>query len=152
MSEPISGYPMPTDTVHVSMEGRQYRIFNFDLGEGVVRTKILVVAIIVVPWVALLLLIGVSPLGKGMTFYTLVPAVVSWWALRVDAGGRPSYALAWDRLRFWLRRGRPLVPQPGGGDGSVGKAFIVRASWVLLDKAAVERGAGGTKKVRMPWR
>jgi hypothetical protein len=130
-------YQLPTDTQHVSIESRQYRIFTFDLGEGIGRTKALIVALIVVPWVVLMALLGVSIL-RGAVLYMFPPALVAFRALHTDAGGRPTYAKWLDQCRYWLRRRRPLVPQPGGGQG-VSPAFIVHPKWVVLDGAAISK-------------
>ena len=130
-------YPLPTDTQHVSIESRQYRLFKFDLGEGIGRTKMLVVALIVVPWITLMALLGVSILTWSV-FYIGPPAALAFAALRTDAGGRPTYAKWLDQVRYWLRRHRPLVNQPGGGHG-VAPAFIVHAKWVVLDETAISK-------------
>ena len=125
-------YPLPTDTQHVSIESRQNRLFTFDLGEGIGRTKMLVAALIVVPWIALMALLGVSILTWSV-FYIGPPAALAFAALRTDAGGRPTYAKWLDQGRYWLRRHRALVHQPGGGQG-VAPAFIVRGRWVVLEE------------------
>lgn len=137
MSAPYGGYPLPTDTQHVSIESRQYRLFNFDLGEGISRMKMLVCTVIVVPWIVLMVILGV-PLLAQSPFYIVPPAAICIFALRTDAGGRPTYAKWLDRARYLRRRRRPMVERPGGGQG-VNRAFIVRAAWVLLDQAAIER-------------
>lgn len=137
MSEPLSGYPLPTDTQHVSIESRQYRMFNFDLGEGISRMKMLVGVIIFVPWFVLMGLVGVSLL-KQFPIYIAPPSMVTFFALATDAGGRPSYAKWLDRVRYLWRRSRPLVSKAGGGQG-VTPAFIARAEWVLLDQSQIER-------------
>ena len=57
-------FPLPTDTTHVRIESRQYRIFKLDLGEGVPRRKLAVGAAIIAPyWLILGVIFHLSPLG-----------------------------------------------------------------------------------------
>lgn len=148
MSEPWGGYQLPTDTQHVSIESRQYRLFNFDLGEGISRMKMLVGVLIFVPWFVLMAIIGVSLL-RQFPIYIAPPALVTFFALATDAGGRPSYAKWLDRGRYLWRRSVPMIDKPGGGQG-VSPAFIVRAEWVLLDQTQIARrvasSAGGNQQ------
>lgn len=137
MTEPWSGYPLPTDTQHVSIESRQYRLFNFDLGEGISRMKMLIAVLIFVPWFVLMAIVGVSLL-RQFPIYIVPPALLTFFALATDPGGRPSYAKWLDRARYLWRRALPLIEKPGGGQG-VAPAFIARAEWVLLDRAQIQR-------------
>lgn len=132
--------PLPTDTVHVRIESRQYRLFKWDLGEGVPRRKLGVGAAIVGPYWILLTLIGVSPLSKhgGGALYVVPAALLVYLALRPDAGGRPHYALWADRLRFGWRRQFPMI----GGTVSrlePGQPFVVTASYVVVDPNSSRR-------------
>ncbi len=129
-----SRFPLPTDTAHVRIESRQYRIFKFDLGEGVARWKAGVAVVLVAPYWLLLLLLGVSPLaghGRGGLLFLFPAALLVWAALRPDAGGRPRYALWLDRIRFLYRRGIPMIASPIA-DTTPARPFIVSAEWVVI--------------------
>lgn len=117
---------MPTDTVHVTLESRQYNMFNLDLGEGVARRKMLVSAIVGGVWVTLMLIIGV-PLMNAPWAYVVPPTLLVVFATKLDAGGRPNYASWLDRFRFLLRRRRPLIPPVGEPD-----RHLVAAWWANL--------------------
>jgi hypothetical protein len=137
-----SRFPLPTDTAHIRIESRQYRIFRFDLGEGVARWKVAVGAAIIVPWFLLMgLILRVPPLvgnGKGSLLYLFPAVIMTWAALRPDAGGRPRYALWLDRFRYWLRRTAPMIDNPISRPAP-GRPFIVSASWVVLNPAPTRR-------------
>ena len=141
MSE-FSRFPLPTDTAHIRIESRQYRIFRFDLGEGVARWKVAVGAAIIVPWFLLMgLVLRVPPLagnGKGSLLYLFPAVIMTWAALRPDAGGRPRYALWLDRFRFWIRRAAPLIDNPISRP-TPGRPFIVSSSWVVIDPGRSRR-------------
>lgn len=131
-------YPLPTDTRHVSIEGRQYRLFNkVDLGEGIPRTTALIVVLITVPWVVLMITFGVGLAGGLLMVYLMPPAVLSFFAIRPDHGGRPSYAKWLDHARWLMRRHEPLIPLPGGSDGK-NRSFVARGQWVVLDVHAIK--------------
>lgn len=138
----MSRFPLPTDTAHVRIESRQYRIFTFDLGEGVARWKAAVAAVIVAPyWVLLAGVFGVSPLsghGRGGMLFIFPAVVMVWAALRPDQGGRPRYALWLDRWRFLRRRGAPMIAGPLSRTRPA-RPFIVTAEWVLLDPTRARR-------------
>src|SRR4051812_13952983 len=111
----MARFPLPTDTAHLRIESRQYRIFKFDLGEGIVRWKAAVATAIVAPYWVTLLMLGVTPLsgtGRGGVVFIFPAVVMVWAALRPDRGGRPCYALWLDRLRFAGRRRRPMIATP----------------------------------------
>ena len=111
-------YALPTDTRHVKIRSRQYDLFNKDLGEGYERQKALVVAIIVGAWAVLMLIAGAPLLSSAtVAIYVAPPALLSFFAVKEDAGGRPAYASWWDRIRFLFRRDRPLVPNIGHPQG-----------------------------------
>jgi hypothetical protein len=132
-----SRYPLPTDTAHIRIESRQYRIFKFDLGEGIARWKVAVAVVIIVPyWMVLGLILQVPPLlgnGKGSLLYLFPAVLMTWSALRPDAGGRPRYALWLDMFRFWVRRSDPMIDHPISRL-TPGRPFIVSASWVVIDQ------------------
>ena len=136
-------YPLPTDTRHVRIESRQYEIFNFDLGEGIVRSRAVVAAIIVLGWVIIAAIAGVPLLSQfGPACYLGPPAVLAFFALRTDNGGRPAYALWWDHLRYLLRRGKPIVPRITGDEQA--PAFTVRASFTVIDVEKIKPARGTT--------
>lgn len=106
---------LPVDTAHVTIEGKQYELFGFDLGEGVYRRVIAVGAIVFAGWALLMVILGVPLLAKtGIAFYTVVPSLVTFMALRKDRMDRPMYAMWWDWVRFQPRRFRRVVPRPTG--------------------------------------
>ncbi len=137
-----SRFPLPTDTAHVRIESRQYRIFSVDLGEGIARWKAGVAAVLVAPyWLALTAVFHLSPLaghGRGGLLFLFPPVVAVWAALRPDAGGRPRYALWLDRGRFRVRRSRPMIEGPLAATAP-GRPFLVCAQWVVLDPARTRR-------------
>lgn len=131
-------FPLPTDTRHVSIEGRQYRLFNkVDLGEGIPRTTALIVVLITIPWIVLMASLGVGISGTKLVFYLLPPAVLSFMALRKDGGGRPSYAKWLDYVRWRMRRHQQLIPLPGGSDGK-NRSFVASGQWVVLDADTIK--------------
>lgn len=149
-----SHFPLPTDTAHVRIESRQYRIFKFDLGEGVARWKAGVAVVLVAPYWLLLLLLGVSPVaghGRGGLLFLFPAVLLVWAALRPDAGGRPRYALWLDRARYLTRRGAPMIASPIANT-TPARPFIVSAEWVVIhhrprrDKTLTRTVPNRTKK------
>jgi hypothetical protein len=132
-------FPLPSDTAHVRIESRQYRIFKLDLGEGVPRRKLAVGAVIILPyWLILGVIFGLSPLagqGKGGIAYIAPAALLVFLALTPDEGGRASYVLLLDRIRFFLRRFTPMIASPIARP-TPGRPFIVTARWSVIDPAA----------------
>ena len=101
-------YPLPTDTVHVRIESRQYRVFKMDLGEGIPRSWLKVGALIYAPWLLLCNAIGI-PFVAGFALWVAPPGALTWWLMSRDAGGRIRLRGVLD-LAFWhLRRPRPIV-------------------------------------------
>lgn len=137
-----SRFPLPTDTAHIRIESRQYKIFRFDLGEGVARWKVAVGTAIVIPWFVIMgLIFRVPPLaghGKGALPYLFPAVIMTWAALRPDAGGRPRYALWLDRFRYWMRRSTPMIDNPISRP-TPDRPFIVSASWVVVDPSRSRR-------------
>ena len=135
-------FPLPTDTVHVRIESRQYKLLKMDLGEGVPRRKLAVGAIIVLPyWILLATVFGVSPLdggGRGGVLYIAPAALLVFAALRPDQGGRPRYVLWLDRFRFLVRRFTPMIASPIANTAP-GRPFIVSARWSVVDIATSRR-------------
>ena len=143
-------YPMPTDTVHVSIESRQYNLFNIDLGEGIARRRMLVGAIIGIAWFSVMALCGVSLLAAPWAY--IVPVALGIvFSTREDTGGRPAYASWVDRLRYLIRRRRPVIPPVADPDrflvagwwaGMFGpitnQPFEVGASFLIIDPSTVK--------------
>ena len=135
-------FPLPTDTVHVRIESRQYKLFKMDLGEGVPRRKLGVGALIVLPyWLLLATVFHLSPLaggGKGGAVFIAPAALLVFLALRPDAGGRARYVLWLDRFRFLVRRFTPMIASPIANT-QPGRPFIVSARWTVIDPTASRR-------------
>ncbi|HEY5151592.1 MAG TPA: hypothetical protein VIJ23_17615 [Mycobacterium sp.] len=104
------------DTKHVNLQGRQYRLFNFDLGEGIVRDHLSLGLIIAASWAVVMWLapsLEFLPVGLMVALWVGPPWVAIKAALSPDRGSRPRYALWWCRTRYLARRHRPMVPGPG---------------------------------------
>lgn len=103
------------DTRHVNLQGRQYRLFNVDLGEGVVRDHLTLGALIAAGWAVVMWLLPSLPLPTGVVIALWIapPWLLIKAALLPDRGGRPRYALWWCRARYLARRHRPMVPPLG---------------------------------------
>lgn len=103
-------FPLPTDTAHVRLESRQYRILRFDLGEGVPRAAIKVGLVVFGPWLLACYLIGVQQLGaRGVGLWLIPPTLLTWRACSRDASGRLRMAAWSDQLAWLLRQHRPIV-------------------------------------------
>jgi len=129
-------FPMPTDTAHVRMRTRQYRILSFDLGEGVERATIKVAAFIGGPWVLLMAFCGVSFLHLPYV-YLVPPALLCFRACGRDAGGRL-------RVRGWtdrLRRARPIVNADTAASGDVAP-IAVDVAFLVVDDVVTARPLG----------
>ena len=131
-------FPLPSDTVHVRIESRQYNLLRLDLGEGVPRRRLLVAAAIVVPcWLLLAVVIGLSFFHYA-PLYIVPPALLAMAALRSDEGGRPRYVLWLDRIRYLGRRWMPVIDSIAARE-KPGQPFIVRAQWTVVDPARSRR-------------
>ena len=129
-----SSFPLPTDTAHVRLESRQYRIFKLDLGEGIARWKTGVATVLVTPYWLLLVMMHVSPLsghGRAGMVYLFPAVLLVWAALRPDAGGRPHYALWLDQARFLGRRRVPMIASPVANTAPA-TPFLVTGEWVVI--------------------
>ncbi|MFV0535307.1 MAG: hypothetical protein ACK5MR_16890 [Cumulibacter sp.] len=120
----MSTLPLPTDTAHVRIESRQYTLLNFDLGEGVARSTMKVAALIICPWVALLLLLGTPIMPVTWLFlWALPPLLVIGQCVRRDSSGRVGLAAITDAAAFWVLRGRRRIVNAestlAGDDGDV---------------------------------
>lgn len=129
-------YPLPTDTAHVRIESRQYRLLNIDLGEGVPRSSLKVGAMVIVPWVVLLWLFGVPLMPAAWLFvWALPPLLVTGRCVRRDASGRVGLAAILDAAAFRTQRHRHRIlngetARPDDGER-------VDVEFVVLDRAAV---------------
>lgn len=102
--------PLPTDTAHVRIESRQYRLLNLDLGEGVPRSTLKVAAMVIIPWSALLWLIGVPLLpGQWLFVWALPPLLLLGRCVRRDASGRVGLAGLLDAAAFRTQRSRHRI-------------------------------------------
>lgn len=101
-------FPLPTDTAHVRIESRQYRLLNFDLGEGIRRSSMKVAALVFVPWIALMLIFSVSILTLPWLWFG-VPSLVTWAGVRRDDSGRLAIRSWTDAVLFRLGGSRPII-------------------------------------------
>ena len=103
-------FPLPTDTAHVRIESRQYRLLNIDLGEGVARSTLKVAALIFLPWMAVILLLG-APMWPAWWWLVWVapPAIVIGRCVRRDSSGRVGLAGYLDLAQFRSHRSRRLI-------------------------------------------
>lgn len=131
-------FPMPTDTAHVRLRTRMYRVLHVDLGEGVERSTLKVGAAFVLPWVTLCAFLGIPPLDHPY-IYILPPLFVTFRACSRDAGGRV-------RLRGWVdramsrRKRRPIV---NADTAPATPAAVITAdvAFLVVDELPVTRKA-----------
>ena len=125
-------YPMPTDTAHVRIESRQYRLLNIDLGEGVPRSSLKVGALIFTPWLALMGLLGVPVLPAPWLFvWALPPMLLIGRCVRRDHSGRVGLAAILDAVAFGTQRHRHRIinaetTRPDHGE-------VITAEFLVLD-------------------
>lgn len=109
-ASPPSSFPLPSDTRHLNIESRQYKLLGVDLGHGWPRAVFKVGAWFFIPWWILLWRLGMPLFANGALLVWLgPPALLTMAAFTKDAGGR--YRLyAWiDRVTYLTRRPRPIV-------------------------------------------
>ncbi|MGM1064295.1 hypothetical protein [Saccharothrix sp. Mg75] len=110
---------LPTDTVHLKLQTRQYELFGRSLGRGVERRILLIGAVSVALWWAVLLLLGMPILHRLSPLVFLVPPVVFvLYGTRRDDTGRMMLAAwrDWAQFRMPPRRaaiGNPLLDITG---------------------------------------
>lgn len=131
MTEPYGGFPLPTDTAHVRIESRQYRLFKLDLGEGVPRIALKVGALIYPPWLLVCWLIGV-PLPSMLLVYLLPPTLATWRALTRDDGGRLRLRSWGDRVAWLSTRHRPIV-NAGTAPAAAPKPITVHPAFLVIE-------------------
>lgn len=129
-------FPMPTDTAHVRLRTRMYRLLTIDLGEGVETSTLKVAGVFVVPWVGLCWLVGV-PLLTLPYVYLLPPVFLTFRACSRDAGGRV-------RLRGWVdrfdaRRGQRPIVNAGTEPARPPAPISLNVSFAVLDEVPVPR-------------
>jgi len=107
---------LPTDTASTRLETKQYELFNKRLGNGVQRRVLTISAAVAVPWVILLLLVGVPLLSRfGPQAYIVPPFIVVYRATRKDESGRMA-VMGWYDKALARRPSRrrpvrkPLLP------------------------------------------
>jgi hypothetical protein len=111
---------LPTDTMYLRFETRQYELFNRPLGQGIVRRKLAVGAVAAALWSATLLLIGVDPISTtGPMLYIAPVAGLVVAGTRTDDSGRMRLIgwYDWFLSRMPARRrviGNPLLGASGG--------------------------------------
>jgi hypothetical protein len=110
---------LPTDTVHLRLQTRQYELFGRSLGRGVERRILLIGAVSVALWWAVLLVLGMPILHRLSPLVFLVPPVVFvLYGTRRDDTGRMMLAAwrDWAQFRMPPRRvpiGNPLLDIAG---------------------------------------
>lgn len=104
---------LPTDTQHLRPTTRQFELFNRPLGSGVERRKLYVGLGAVVPWIALLALLGVSPFWQfGPALYLVPPGALVVLGTRVGDDGRMVLLVAYDALLAKKPRRRRVITNP----------------------------------------
>lgn len=89
---------LPTDTASLRLETKQYELFNRRLGNGVHRRVLTIGAAVAVPWVSLLVLLGVPMLSRfGPQAYLVPPFILVYRAIRRDESGRMAVMGWYDR-------------------------------------------------------
>ena len=97
---------LPTDTASLRLETKQYELFNKRLGNGIQRRVLTIGVSVAVPWVCLLLLLGVPLFSRfGPQFYILPPFILVYRAIRRDESGRMAVMGWYDKaLITWQQR------------------------------------------------
>jgi hypothetical protein len=101
---------LPTDTASLRLETKQYELFNKRLGNGIHRRVLTISVAVAVPWVSLLLLVGVPLFSRfGPQAYIVPPFILVYRAIRRDESGRMA-AMGWydNALAHKPSRRRPL--------------------------------------------
>ena len=100
---------LPTDTASLRLETKQYELFNKRLGNGIQRRVLTIGVAVAVPWVTLLLLVGVPLFSRfGPQAYIVPPFILVYRAIRRDESGRMAVMAWYDKaLAFKPRRRRP---------------------------------------------
>ena len=107
---------LPTDTASLRLETKQYELFNKRLGNGIQRRALTIGVAVALPWVCLLLLVGVPLLSRfGPQVYIVPPFIAVYRAIRRDESGRMA-VMGWYDKALTLKGSRrrpirnPLLP------------------------------------------
>lgn len=104
---------LPTDTVHLQLETRQYELFNRPLGQGVSRRTLAVAAVVCGVWFALLIVLGISPVSRfGPTAYIVPPFVIVFFGTKRGEDGRMNLLLWYDAILARLPSRRKIIRNP----------------------------------------
>jgi hypothetical protein len=104
---------LSTDTRATRLETIQYELLGKRLGTGIPRRTLIVAAATTVPWLVLMLLVGVPLLSSlGPATYLVPPFLVTYRGLRRDPSGRISLIRWYDRLLAHRRSRRCPVRNP----------------------------------------
>jgi hypothetical protein len=104
---------LPTDTVHLRLETRQYELFNRPLGQGISRRKLGIGAVVGGLWLVVMLIAGVNPLsGVGPALYLVPPFAVVHVGTRLDDSGRMRMLLWYDAALARMPRRRVMLRNP----------------------------------------
>lgn len=134
-------YQLPTDTAHVRIESRQYRLFNFDLGEGIRRSSLKIGALIVAPWLVLMFILGISVVaGFGPFIWFAPPAVATWLAVSRDESGRVRLRSWLDRVGYLLTPGSRTIINADTTPPGADRPIVAAAEFIIIDTAAMREG------------
>jgi hypothetical protein len=107
---------LPTDTSSLRLETKQYELFNKRLGNGIQRRALAIGVAVALPWVCLLLLVGVPLFSRfGPQVYIVPPFILVYRAIRRDESGRMA-VMGWYDKALTLKGSRrrpihnPLLP------------------------------------------
>ncbi|GAB2992356.1 hypothetical protein [Saccharothrix stipae] len=104
---------LPTDTVHLKLQTRQYELFGRSLGRGVERRALLIGAVGFALWWAVLLLLDMPILHRLSPLVFLVPPVVFvLYGTRRDDTGRMMLAAWRDWAQFRMPSRRAVIGNP----------------------------------------
>ena len=100
---------LPTDTASLRLETKQYELFNKRLGNGIQRRVLTIGVAVAVPWLTLLLLVGVPLFSRfGPQAYIVPPFLLVYRAIRRDESGRMVVMAWYDKaLAYKPSRRRP---------------------------------------------
>jgi hypothetical protein len=104
---------LPTDTASLRLETKQYELFNKRLGNGIQRRVMTISVAIAVPWVTLLLLVGVPLFSRfGPQAYIVPPFILVYRAIRRDESGRMAVMAWYDKALVFKPSRRRAVRNP----------------------------------------
>ena len=131
---------LPTDTASLRLETKQYELFNKRLGNGIHRRVLTIGAAVAVPWVSLLVLMGVPMLSRfGPQAYLVPPFILVYRAIRRDESGRMAIMGWYDRaLAHRPSRRRPTRNPllPGAATATRGRQRLIVAAVLQPNEGA----------------